>query len=141
MRRALIILSLLLAGLALSACSSNGDNGDNDTTTTMGGMKGDGGENATTVPGARQIDVTATSFEFTPKEITIAAGEDVTIALTANDVFHDFFVEDDKGHVVGAEMGKTEMGGLRIDKPGTYKFWCTVSGHRTAGMEGTIIVQ
>ena len=26
-------------------------------------------------------------------------------------------------------------------KPGTYEFWCTVSGHKEAGMNGTLVVQ
>ena len=27
-----------------------------------------------------------------------------------------------------------------IDKPGTYKFWCTITGHKAGGMVGTITV-
>jgi hypothetical protein len=41
-------------------------------------------------PGAREIDVDATSFEFGPREIDIRAGEDVAIVLSADDVEHDF---------------------------------------------------
>jgi uncharacterized cupredoxin-like copper-binding protein len=26
-------------------------------------------------------------------------------------------------------------------KPGTYKFYCSVPGHRQAGMEGTLVVK
>ena len=44
------------------------------------------------------------------------------------------------GHVVHAKAGKTAMGGLRIDEPGTYRFWCTEKGHKKAGMTGTITV-
>ena len=39
-----------------------------------------------------------------------------------------------------AKAGKTAMGGLRIDEAGTYKFWCTVAGHKKAGMTGTFTV-
>lgn len=105
-----------------------------------GGHGSTKGENAPTVAGARRIAVSAKSFEFTPDEITIQAGEDVTIVLTSADVFHDFMVKGE-GHVVGAKRGKTRRGGLRIDEPGTYKIWCSVSGHRSAGMKGTIVVQ
>ena len=105
-----------------------------------GGGHGDGDANAPTVKGARKIKVTAGRFRFTPKSITVAAGEDVTIVLKSTDLFHDFFVKG-TGHVVGAERKKTASGGLRIDEPGTYTFWCTVKGHRAAGMKGTIVVQ
>jgi len=95
--------------------------------------------NRKVVPGARKITVTADDFAFTPDAITMEAGEDVTIVLTADDVQHDFFVKG-IGHVVHAKKGNTAQGGLRITKPGTYKFWCTVKGHKQAGMTGTITV-
>ena len=87
-----------------------------------------------------EIEVGAKSFAFTPKEITVAAGEDVTIALRSSDILHDFVVKD-HGHIVAAKAKKTKRGGLRIDEPGTYRFWCSVKGHRAEGMKGTIVVQ
>jgi len=84
--------------------------------------------------------VSAKSFEFTPKEITVKAGEPVTIALKAQDILHDFTIDNPKVHVA-ASPGETGTGGLMIDKPGRYTFYCSVAGHRSAGMEGTVIVE
>jgi heme/copper-type cytochrome/quinol oxidase subunit 2 len=120
-------------GTALAGGDDMGGGGHN-----MGGKNK--GKNVPTKVGAREIAVDATLPTFTPKEITVGAGEDVTIVLTSGDVFHDFVVRG-KGHVVGAKANKTRKGGLRINKPGTYKFWCSVKDHRPAGMEGTIVVQ
>lgn len=97
------------------------------------------GKNARVVKGAREIGVDATSFEFTPNELAVSARENVTIVLHSADILHDFVVKG-HGHVVSAKRNKTARGGLKIDKPGTYRFWCSVSGHRSAGMRGTIIV-
>jgi plastocyanin len=97
------------------------------------------GKNARVVKGAREIAVDATSFEFTPTELAVGAGENVTIVLHSVDVLHDFVVKS-RGHIVSARRNKTARGGLKIDKAGTYRFWCSVSGHRAAGMRGTIIV-
>ncbi len=92
-----------------------------------------------TVAGAREVSITGDAFMFAPMTISATAGEDITIALTADDIAHDVYVEG-VGHVVHAKAGKTAMGGLRIDEPGTYEFWCTEKGHKKAGMTGTITV-
>ena len=128
----------LMPGIA----AAGNDHGGDDM--GSGHDVGDGGHgtrhtNAPTTPGAREITVRAKSFKFKPKLITLAAGEDVTIALTSKDSLHDFVVQGE-GHIVAAKGKKTKRGGLRIDEPGTYKFWCSVSGHRRAGMQGTIVV-
>jgi len=93
-----------------------------------------------TVAGARTIDVSAKSFEFTPKEIDVKAGEPVTISLKAEDILHDFTIDNPKVHVA-ASPGDPGKGGLKVDQPGRYTFYCSVAGHRTAGMEGTLVVE
>lgn len=56
---------------------------------------------------------------------------------------HNVTIEDSSKATVGATP--TFQGGsktLSVNlKPGTYKFFCTVPGHRQAGMEGTLTVQ
>lgn len=121
-------------------------NAANPTGVPMHGHKpqhgggGHSGGDAPTVDGAREIEVTAGRFRFTPNKIAIAPGEDVTIVMTSTDLFHDFVVKG-AGHVVDAKRKTTAEGGLRIDEPGTYKVWCSVKGHRAAGMKGTIVVE
>jgi len=111
------------------------------TLAACGGGGGDGGANRPVEPGAREIEVSADSFSYDPEETSVDAGEDVAIVLTSDDIFHDFVVEKGGGHVVGANGGETRRGGLRLDKPGDYTFYCSVSGHRSAGMEGTLTVE
>jgi uncharacterized cupredoxin-like copper-binding protein len=100
---------------------------------------GSSSKNCPTVKGARVIRVTGDRFRFVPKNIEMTAGEDVTIRLSSGDIAHDIFVKG-TGHVVHAKAGKSARGGLRIDEPGTYKFWCTIPNHKTAGMTGLITV-
>jgi plastocyanin len=88
----------------------------------------------------RTIKVDGKSFEFLPNTITIHAGERVTIVYHSLDGFHDLVVKG-IGRVVKANGGQTRRGKLMISKPGTYKFWCSVRGHRSAGMVGRIVVQ
>jgi plastocyanin len=154
MRRSLILASSLLTlTLVLTAC------GDTDSDTSSpdgmsdspmdGGMDGGsdsmgGGmghdSSSPVAEGARRVDVEATSFEFDPDEITVTAGEDITIALTAQDILHDFTIDELDAHV-SADKGETAEGGLRAEEPGRYTYYCSVAGHREAGMEGTLIVE
>lgn len=138
-----IVMTGLVVGAAgvLAACSS-GENGS-----SMHGSMGSSDatnsremKNAPVVEGARDVPVRATSFRFDPKTIDVSANEPVAIVLTATDIEHDVTVEG-IGHIVHANGGKTAKGGLMIDKPGTYRFYCSVSGHRAAGMAGTIVVR
>ena len=152
MRRLLLPALILSLVLALTACGddsgpavTNGDmssdaDGSGDMTSDSGDMGHGGEENTPMVDGAREIEMTGTSFAFDPEEITVAAGEDITIVLTADDILHDFTLEDAEGHVA-ADAGETASGGMRIDEPGTYTYYCSVEGHREAGMEGTLVVE
>ena len=102
-----------------------------------GGGGGGGSGNAAVEPGAREIKVNARSYEFAPMKIRVEAGEDIAVVLHSRDQAHDFTLEH-QGLVVTVDGGKTAKGGFRLTKPGTYIFYCSITGHRTAGMEGTI---
>lgn len=123
--RGIVVAFVVGAGMTLAACGGGGGHAEG---------------NRPVEPGAREIEVSADSFSYDPEEISVDAGEDVAIVLTSDDIFHDFVVEKGGGHVVGANGGVTKRGGLRLDKPGDYTFYCSVSGHRAAGMEGAIVV-
>ena len=148
MRRSLVavLLSTLALGLVLTACGDDDSSvHDNPMGNTPGhGMDGgmmDGHDEATPVAeGARRIEVAATSFEFDPDEIAVSAGEDVAIVLSSDDLLHDFSIDDIDVHVA-ADRGETAEGGLRADEPGEYTYYCTIAGHREAGMEGTLVVE
>jgi cytochrome c oxidase subunit II len=146
MRRSLVavLLSALALGLVLNACGDDDSSGADHPMASMpsdgmGGM--DGHDESTPVtPGARRIEVDATSFEFDPDEITVTAGEDVAIVLSSDDLLHDFTIDDIDVHVA-ADRGETAEGGLRADVAGEYTYYCTVAGHREAGMEGTLVAE
>ncbi|MQB01980.1 MAG: cytochrome c oxidase subunit II, partial [Actinobacteria bacterium] len=92
------------------------------------------------VEAAQRVEVTARSFVFEPSEITMAAGQPVNIVLTSTDLLHDFVVEGPEFHLA-ADRDETATGALTIDEPGTYTFYCSVAGHREAGMEATLVVE
>jgi plastocyanin len=78
-----------------------------------------------------------------PSTLSAKAGK-VTFAFTNRaPVEHNLTVASASGAVVGATP--TFQGGAKNVTvsltPGTYKFYCTVPGHRQAGMEGTLVVK
>ena len=93
------------------------------------------------VTGAREITVKSSSFRFEPAEVRVGAGEQVTIALTSKDILHDFVIDDPAFHVE-ATRATPGRGGLRAPStPGRYTVYCSVAGHREAGMVGTLVVE
>jgi plastocyanin len=82
-------------------------------------------------------------LRYKPSTLTERRGN-VAIVFTNNSpLAHNVTVADSSGKVLGATP--TFTGGSRtLDlsnlKPGTYTFYCTVPGHRQAGMQGTLTV-
>lgn len=146
MRRSSTLFLALAAtsALLLAGCGDTDDTADTAATDAtepdMGHDDGGHDESSPVADGAREVEVTASSLSFDPDEITITAGEDVAIVLTSTDLLHDFTVDGLDVHVA-ADADETVEGGLRADEPGEYTYYCTVPGHREAGMEGTLIVE
>lgn len=152
MKKALLVaLALVIASLGLVACGgSDGDSTSAPETqsesTAEGGGNGAGAEGEGGTAGSSAIDIEAaegSSLAFTTKSASAPAGK-VTINFTNPQAIpHDVDVEDSEG----GEVGKTELiteGSDSVElnlKPGTYTFFCSVPGHREAGMEGTLTVK
>ena len=140
MKKGLILIAVVaLAGFGLAAC---GGDDDEDTTaaatTTTETAAGGGG-------GASTVDISAPadgSLSFDQTDVTAKAGS-VTINFdNPAALSHDVLVEDSSGE----ELGGTDLvsqgdASTTIDlQPGGYTFFCSVPGHREAGMEGTLTV-
>ena len=75
-------------------------------------------------------------LEFLPNDVTATTGE-LTIQLTcAGAVPHNIVIEETDAAV--AECGG--QGEVSLE-PGTYTFYCSIRGHRQAGMEGTLTIE
>jgi plastocyanin len=121
--------SLLIAGvlaIGLAACG----NGNGDTAPPTG--NGDA---------PSEVSITGTdALKFEPTQLTAAAGT-ITVTLTSEEaVEHDFVIEEiGDVEVVYSGPGETNSGTVDLEA-GTYTFYCSIPGHRTAGMEGTLTV-
>ena len=108
--------------------------------------------------------VEMTSFAFTPDVLEVKAGDVLEIAIqNAEPLLHDFTIDKIDADVHVSYLGGTgqhvhtgpekdadvhfalsEPGSgivhMKIHEPGEYVIYCTVPGHREAGMVATLIV-
>jgi uncharacterized cupredoxin-like copper-binding protein len=122
---------LLVAGvILLAACGGGDDEGDGGGEPTGG----NGGE-----PAGATLDVAAAEFTFTPDALTASADTPTTVKVTnTGTIEHDFTI--DEASLVIAVNATEEAEDTFTLGAGTYTFYCSVPGHREAGMEGTLTV-
>ena len=111
-----------------------------------------------------EITVEATDFTYDPVSITVPAGQPVTLMLNnMGKVEHDFVIDNinvanvetsDSGpathHQMGdmpeydlhffAKAGETASLQFTALEPGKYEIFCSIEGHKEAGMIGELIV-
>ncbi|HVL25139.1 MAG TPA: PQQ-binding-like beta-propeller repeat protein [Thermomicrobiales bacterium] len=91
--------------------------------------------------GDLELTVDAVDIGFTQTELSVPANTDVKFTLKNTGVLqHDFVIDDPKvssGIVDGGESAT-----FTVNFPaGDYVFYCSVPGHREAGMQGTVTVK
>ncbi len=90
---------------------------------------------------AAQLTVEAGDLWFRPGELTISSQGTTTITLTdVGAAVHNLTVDALDLQVV-AVPGSSSQASIVAPQPGTYEFYCSVSGHRAAGMFGTLTVE
>jgi uncharacterized cupredoxin-like copper-binding protein len=143
MKKVAALLALALAAVALVAC---GDDNGTTTTETGGAAAGETTEAGGQAEGGEAVVFEADpngALAYTVTEASTEAGK-VEIELV-NDaaVPHDVAIEDSDGETIGKTDTITESStSTTVDlEPGTYTFYCSVPGHRQAGMEGTLTVE
>jgi len=90
-------------------------------------------------PSATTISVGATEFAFDPATIVIPASGGATVSIVnKGTVEHDITV-DALTVKIYAKPGET-VSGTVTGKAGSYEFYCSIPGHKQAGMVGTLTV-
>jgi FtsP/CotA-like multicopper oxidase with cupredoxin domain len=90
--------------------------------------------------GAQSLAIVASDLKFDTRELRVAGPGEVKVRLENRGLIeHDFSLEGVRGKVY-ARPGATAEGAFKLDRPGTYTFYCSIPGHREAGMSGTLVV-
>ena len=128
-----------LAALALAACGGSDDSSSTaaETSATETSTSAGGGETVTF-----EADPSG-QLAYVETDVTAKAGNDTIEFDNPSSTGHDVVIEDESG----SEVAKTDVitdstASATADlQPGTYTFYCSVPGHREAGMEGTLTVK
>ena len=92
-------------------------------------------------PAAFEVTVEAGDLWFDAKELVIPADGRTTLTLDNRGFIVHNLAVDDLELLVVAPRGRSETVTIVDPAPGTYEFYCSISGHRQAGMVGTLTVQ
>ncbi|MGC4107681.1 MAG: ScyD/ScyE family protein [Thermomicrobiales bacterium] len=90
---------------------------------------------------ATDVTIDMVDLKFEPAAVTIPADTDVTVHLVNKGALpHDFVIDD-----LGVNSGIVPSDGKATVKinaaAGTYTYYCSQPGHRTAGMVGTLTIK
>jgi plastocyanin len=145
MKKVAVVFALVLASIALVACgSSSSDSSSTEAETqSQSGTTTEAEGGSTGSAAALDIEAAPSGLAYSSDTATAKAGK-VTVDFTnPQPLTHDVAIEDSSGKTIGeTELVAENSSSAVVDlKPGTYTFYCTVPGHREAGMEGTLTVK
>lgn len=143
--RVVVTVCVLFALAGIGACGSSG--GQSTTSSTSPSQTASSTSSTPTAGARGALQVAANPngvpLFYNPKRLTAKAGT-VTIDFTNHSHLpHNVTIATSIGKVLGATP--TFHGGSRVLsldlRPGTYMFYCSVPGHRAAGMQGELVVR
>ena len=133
---------------------------------TIALLLGGCGAASSTTPTTQKFMVTAKEFAYAPTTLEVTSGQPVEVTFqNTGTVEHDFSIteidlsgsptstgEAQSGHMMGGTGDQPKLhvaaavGGQNTltftpTKPGQYQFYCTVAGHKDAGMIGVLTVK
>jgi plastocyanin len=137
-----VIAALALAAFGLTACGGGDDETSSAPATTTSSTtpaSGAGGGGGTIKFAADPSGALA----YAQTQVSGPAGSDTIDFTNDSSTPHDVTIEDSGGNQVAQTdviSGDTTDATADL-QPGTYTFFCSVDGHREAGMEGTLTIK
>jgi plastocyanin len=140
-------LSLAAVALAVGVAACGGSSGSSSTSSSSAPAPSSSSSSSSASGSGGGSTITDSAdpsgqLKFTNSTLTAKAGKTTVDFTNSSQLPHNMTIEDSSGKQVGATP--TFAGGTKSFtadlKPGKYTFFCSVPGHREAGMQGTLTV-
>ncbi|MDX6651959.1 MAG: hypothetical protein QOJ38_740 [Solirubrobacterales bacterium] len=133
-----------LAALALAACGSSSNSDSNSTSTPAAAPTTTGASGGGSKGGGSTLQLAAdpSALKYDTTSLSAKAGK-VTIDFdNPSAIGHDVSIDGPSGDIGKTAVITQSKASLTVDlKPGSYTFYCSVDGHKDAGMQGTLTVK
>ena len=134
---------LVATSLLVAACGGSDDNGSGSQAAKAPTSTPTAKPPASSSSGTVSLSPKGDELMFNTNQLTAKAG-DVTVDFTNDSALsHNVVLIDSANKVLGQTPtfdGGTKSFNVTL-KPGTYTYYCSVPGHREAGMQGTLTVK
>lgn len=135
MRKFRVVVLLATLILLLAAC------GGGDAGSGASAPVGESGD-AAAPPAAQDITILGKDIAYEPTEISGEVGQPLNITLENTGALeHNITWEESDELFIDTQAGESADGTITFDEAGEYGFYCSVAGHREAGMVGTVTIQ
>jgi plastocyanin len=107
-----------------------------------GSEEGGGGGEASGPGGTLEVIANESALEFEEESLETESGKVTVEFNNPSSIGHDVAIEKDGEEIGGTEVITQSEDSTVVElEPGDYVFFCTVPGHREAGMEGPLTVR
>lgn len=148
---ALVIIVVLAAGGIYMATRNNNNASvpSNETLTPIESSSsvptasdmGQSSPSGATQGNTKEFTVTSSGLKFSPTTLTVGKGDTVKITFKNGGGTHNLTVDGYNTATKTISSGQEDIVTFTADKTGSFEFYCSVDGHRQAGMKGTLVVQ
>jgi len=143
-RPTLICGTLAVLALVVAGCGGGNDNKSSSATSETTSTSTSTGSGGAAAGGSSSLKISAdpSQLKFNTNKLNAKAGK-VTISMAnPSPLSHNVSIEGSGVDQDGNTVGKGGVSQVSADlKSGTYTFYCSVDGHKDAGMKGTLTVQ
>ena len=107
----------------------------------MDKMEGDAMDEEMMEEGVKDFTLENEGLSYTVKEMRVKKGDTVRVTFKVIQGSHDWRLDEFGASTEIMPAGESETVEFVADKVGEFEYYCSVPGHREAGMVGTFIVE